>query len=91
MCVRDRVKAMTEWLGDNARVALQKSHGVTDEGYRLLQRHPVPPDHPAAAPAHVHCIAAMLWQSWQQTVHYDLHGIITQDLLRYWLADMLWW
>ena len=73
---------MAEWLGDNARVALQKSHGVTDEGYRLLQRRAIPIDLPAAAPAHVHSIAAILWQSWEKSVAYDLCDVITQDLLR---------
>ena len=78
-----RVKALIVWLGDSARVALQKHHGgYTDDSYRPLPRHNVPIDLPSPAPAHVHCVATILWYSRDCAVTYDLRSILTRDILR---------
>ena len=78
-----RVKALTHWLGDSARVALQKTHGFPDEGYRPLPRQLAHVDLPSPAPSHVHCVAAILWHSHELPASYNLPSIITRDLLRF--------
>ena len=76
--------ALAGWLGDNARVALQRT-GVCVEGdYRPRRSsHMRSTDLPSPAPIHIHCVAAILWHSQELPVTYDLKGIITRDLLRF--------
>ncbi len=38
---------------------------------------------PSPAPAHVHCVAAILWYSHDLPVTYNIHGIVSKQLLRY--------
>ena len=73
---------MTEWLGDSARVALQKSHGF-DGGYRPSRQNQLGlTDLPTPAAAHVHCVAAILWHCQEISIGYDLKAITGPDLLR---------
>ena len=73
---------MLEWLGDSARVCLQRLGEQGDDGYRTLPRDGTP-DIPSPAPAHVHTIAAILWQSQELPVTYDLQAMVTKELLKY--------
>ncbi|XP_064622207.1 baculoviral IAP repeat-containing protein 6-like isoform X2 [Lineus longissimus] len=77
-----RVMCLAQWLGDNARVALQKNGVYSDDHYRPSPRQTFAMDEglPNPAPAHVHCIAAILWQSSELQITYSLHNIITRDL-----------
>ena len=79
---------MTDWLGDSARVALQRIHGgdttqgLLRDGYPGLPRTGLAVDLPSPAPAHVHCVAAVLWESRERRVNYNLPGIVSRELLR---------
>ena len=77
-----RVEALAQWLGDSARVALQRNGIYTDDAYRPSPRERYDVGLPSPAPAHVHTIAAILWQSHELPVCYNLPDIITKDLLR---------
>ena len=80
-----RVRALLDWLGDSARVALQRSHAgdyMDATHYVSSTRVQSTTDLPNPAPAHIHCMAAILWQSHELPVSYDLAGITTRDLLR---------
>lgn len=76
-----RLKALILWLGDSAKVAIEKSEMLSlNNGYG-----PAPHEttyftlpHPAAA--HVHCIAAILWYSRNLPVCSELRSIITPEL-----------
>jgi len=73
---------MLQWLGDSARVALQRKAAFSDDGYRLTP-HTVPmATLPGPAPQHVHCIATALWYSCETRVDYNLSQHITKDLVR---------
>ncbi|CAH1791767.1 unnamed protein product [Owenia fusiformis] len=77
-----RVQAMLQWLGDSARIALQKSAIYPDDGWRESPRETSSFEIlPSPAAAHVHCIAALLWHSQELGVVYDLHQVVTRDLL----------
>jgi len=71
---------MIDWLGDSARTALQKAHGGLAEGYH---HYGLPVDLSTAAPAHVHCVAAVLWNSQEKHVGYNLFDLVSMDLLRF--------
>ncbi|XP_013417535.1 baculoviral IAP repeat-containing protein 6 [Lingula anatina] len=80
----ERIRALVDWLGDTARVALQKIGNISDDGYR-----PSPRDTltltaeglPNPAPAHIHCIASVFWHSQELTLNYNLGDILTKELL----------
>ncbi|KAL4237916.1 Baculoviral IAP repeat-containing protein 6 [Mactra antiquata] len=75
----DRLKAMLQWLGDSAHVALQRQAVLTDDRF-----HHITPDisHiPGPASTHVHCIAAILWFNNETLIEYNLSKLITKDLV----------
>ena len=37
-------------------------------------------NYPSPAPAHVHCVAAILWYSHDMPVTYNLHGIVSKGV-----------
>lgn len=73
---------MLQWLGDSARVALQKRGAFSDEGFRQTPHEVRNLSLPGPAPLHVHCIATVLWQSCETRVEYNLSQLITKDLVR---------
>jgi len=85
-----RIIALMDWLGDSARVALQKSN-VTSASLSSEDTdryHAVPPQSsciglPAPAATHVHTIAAILWHNHEQIENFDISDIITTELFRY--------
>jgi len=77
-----------DWLGDSARVALQRSSVTSalnaDDSDRY---HPIPPQSsciglPAPAATHVHTIAAILWHNHEQIDNFDISDIVTTELFR---------
>ncbi len=78
-----RIKALLDWLGDSARVALQRNSMDSAPSHYPTSRLGSAADLPNPAAAHVHCVAAILWQSQDLPVTYDLPSLVTRDLLRY--------
>ncbi|XP_077994932.1 dual E2 ubiquitin-conjugating enzyme/E3 ubiquitin-protein ligase BIRC6-like isoform X2 [Glandiceps talaboti] len=77
-----RVKALVDWLGDTARVALQK-HGREHGGsFQRAPRTLSPAEQGLSMPsaAHVHCVSVIIWKSYEKPVEYDLPGVLTRDL-----------
>jgi len=76
------------WLGDSARIALQKSSApLALSSENANQFHPVVPRSssvglPAPAANHVHTIAAILWHNQEQIENFDMTDIITTQLFR---------
>jgi hypothetical protein len=86
----NRIKALLDWLGDSARVALQKSHStgaaasVMDaaaDRYHTTSR-VSSASLPTPAVVHVHVVAAVLWKSCEYADRYNVKEIITKELLR---------
>ena len=77
-----------DWLGDSARVALQKSNVPLAPSSEDIDRmHPVVPRTsyvglPAPAANHVHTIAAILWHNQEWIENFDVTDIITTELFR---------
>jgi len=80
--------ALMQWLGDSARVALQKSNitsALGSDSFDLF--HTVLPQSsciglPAPAATHVHTIAAILWHNHEKMENFDISDIITTELFR---------
>jgi len=83
-----RIIALMHWLGDSARVALQKSNVTSALNSEDTDRfHTVLPHSscvglPAPAATHVHTIAAILWHNHEQIENFDISDIITTELFR---------
>ncbi|XP_041353670.1 baculoviral IAP repeat-containing protein 6-like isoform X2 [Gigantopelta aegis] len=77
-----RVRSLLQWLNDSAQAALQKSTAAEDGNYPSAlgdaSWYPLP--NPAAA--HVHCVSAILWQSQELPVSYDLGQLLNKELVR---------
>ncbi|XP_067680641.1 baculoviral IAP repeat-containing protein 6-like isoform X2 [Haliotis asinina] len=76
-----RVQAVLQWLGDSGQQAVQKNAGGGNDSGREAGGCMWLSNLPNPAPAHVHCIAAVLWQSQELQVQYGLSDIITIDLV----------
>jgi len=78
------------WLGDSARVALQKSKAAASplssedaDRYQSVLPQSSCVGLPAPAANHVHTIAAILWHNHEQMENFDITDIITTQLFRY--------
>ena len=77
-----------DWLGDNARVALQKSNVTSalsskaNDRFRTVVPQLSSVALPAPAATHVHTIAAILWHNHEQMDNFDISDIITTELFR---------
>ncbi|XP_062579414.1 baculoviral IAP repeat-containing protein 6-like [Saccostrea cucullata] len=78
---RLRVQALLSWLKDSARLALQRSSLSTSEGYRRVQQELS--SLPSPAPSHIQVVSAILWQSNDLPVEYDLGGLVTRELVSF--------
>ncbi|XP_071961824.1 dual E2 ubiquitin-conjugating enzyme/E3 ubiquitin-protein ligase BIRC6-like isoform X2 [Antedon mediterranea] len=74
---KERVQALLEWLGDTARVALHK-HSTYQRAPHTLS--PLEVGLLAPSPAHIHCVATIIWSSFELPVPYDLRSLLTQEL-----------
>ncbi|XP_051469047.1 baculoviral IAP repeat-containing protein 6 isoform X5 [Apus apus] len=75
---KDRIQALLKWVSDSARVAAMKKGGrasyicpnSSTREYGLLM----------PSPSHLHCVAAILWHSYELLVEYDLPALLDRDL-----------
>ncbi|XP_054979503.1 baculoviral IAP repeat-containing protein 6 isoform X8 [Sorex araneus] len=75
---KDRIQALLKWVSDSARVAALKRSGrlsctspsASPVEYGLLM----------PSPSHLHCVAAILWQSYELLVEYDLPALLDREL-----------
>lgn len=73
-----RIQALLKWVSDSARVAAMKRSGRMNYvcpssstiEYGLLM----------PSPSHLHCVAAILWHSYELLVEYDLPALLDQEL-----------
>ena len=79
-----RVQALCAWLGDSARLAVQKHHGGTGGASFFVggMRDEDIPSLPSPAPAHVHCVAVVLWHSLGMSINYNLKNVVSREFLR---------
>ncbi|XP_053159744.1 baculoviral IAP repeat-containing protein 6 isoform X5 [Hemicordylus capensis] len=75
---KDRIQALLKWVSDSARVAAVKKSGrinyvcpnSSTREYGLLM----------PSPSHLHCVAAILWHSYELLVEYDLPALLNREL-----------
>ncbi|KAM6916345.1 dual E2 ubiquitin-conjugating enzyme/E3 ubiquitin-protein ligase BIRC6 isoform 2-T2 [Xenentodon cancila] len=78
---KDRIQALLQWVHDSSRVAAQKMSGpmgytgacsssASSREYGLLM----------PSPSHLHCVAAVLWHSYELPVDYDLPALLNREL-----------
>ncbi|XP_062375823.1 baculoviral IAP repeat-containing protein 6 isoform X2 [Sardina pilchardus] len=76
---KDRVQALLQWVHDSARVAAMKRSAPlgymgpsasSPREYGLLM----------PSPSHLHCVAAILWHSYELPVDYDLPALLNREL-----------
>ncbi|XP_038601850.1 LOW QUALITY PROTEIN: baculoviral IAP repeat-containing protein 6 [Tachyglossus aculeatus] len=75
---KDRIQALLKWVSDSARVAAMKRSGRMSyicpnnsiREYGLLM----------PSPSHLHCVAAILWHSYELLVEYDLPALLNREL-----------
>uniref|UniRef100_I3JMK3 Dual E2 ubiquitin-conjugating enzyme/E3 ubiquitin-protein ligase BIRC6 n=1 Tax=Oreochromis niloticus TaxID=8128 RepID=I3JMK3_ORENI len=80
---KDRIQALLQWVHDSSRVAAHKMSGpmgytghasgsssASSREYGLLM----------PSPSHLHCVAAILWHSYELPVDYDLPTLLNREL-----------
>ncbi|KAM9726353.1 LOW QUALITY PROTEIN: dual E2 ubiquitin-conjugating enzyme/E3 ubiquitin-protein ligase BIRC6 [Menidia menidia] len=78
---KDRIQALLQWVHDSSRVAAHKMGGplgyaaagsssASSREYGLLM----------PSPSHLHCVAAILWHSYELPVDYDLPALLDREL-----------
>ncbi|XP_063246756.1 baculoviral IAP repeat-containing protein 6 isoform X2 [Prinia subflava] len=75
---KDRIQALLKWVSDSARVAAMKKSGrvsyicpnSSTREYGLLM----------PSPSHLHCVAAILWHSYELLVEYNLPALLDREL-----------
>ncbi|KAI3362796.1 hypothetical protein L3Q82_001656 [Scortum barcoo] len=80
---KDRIQALLQWVHDSSRVAAHKmsspmgyagscagSSSASLREYGLLM----------PSPSHLHCVAAILWHSYELPVDYDLPALLSREL-----------
>ncbi|XP_066281905.1 baculoviral IAP repeat-containing protein 6-like isoform X5 [Branchiostoma lanceolatum] len=75
-----RVQALLSWLGDTARVALRRHSCMSFRG-SMATLSSVEQVLSTPSPAHIHCVAAIVWASYELPVQYNLLDILSQDFL----------
>uniref|UniRef100_A0A8C0J634 Baculoviral IAP repeat containing 6 n=1 Tax=Chelonoidis abingdonii TaxID=106734 RepID=A0A8C0J634_CHEAB len=75
---KDRIQALLKWVSDSARAASMKKNvrisyicpNSSTREYGLLM----------PSPSHLHCVAAILWHSYELLVEYDLPALLNREL-----------
>lgn len=74
---KDRIQALLQWVHDSSRVAAHKltsplgfGGSASSREYGLLM----------PSPSHLHCVAAILWHSYELPVDYDLPALLNREL-----------
>ncbi|CAH2249480.1 baculoviral IAP repeat-containing 6 isoform X1 [Pelobates cultripes] len=75
---KDRIQALLKWVSDSARVASLKRSARNS--YISPNRSPREFGLLMPSPSHLHCVAAILWHSYELPVDYDLPGLLSRDL-----------
>ncbi|XP_053567827.1 baculoviral IAP repeat-containing protein 6 isoform X7 [Bombina bombina] len=75
---KDRIQALLKWVSDSARVASLKRSGLGN--YISPNSSPREFGLLMPSPSHLHCVAAILWHSYELPVEYDLPGLLSRDL-----------
>lgn len=72
-----RIQALLQWVHDSSRVAAHKltsplgfGGSASSREYGLLM----------PSPSHLHCVAAILWHSYELPVDYDLPALLNREL-----------
>ncbi|XP_028323473.1 baculoviral IAP repeat-containing protein 6 isoform X3 [Gouania willdenowi] len=78
---KDRIQALLQWVHDSSQVAAHKisvpnaysglgTSSATSREYGLLM----------PSPSHLHCVASILWHSYELPVDYDLPALLNREL-----------
>ncbi|CAB1343562.1 unnamed protein product, partial [Coregonus sp. 'balchen'] len=76
---KDRIQALLQWVHDSSLVAAHKRSGPvgymrqnssSSREYGLIM----------PSPSHLHCVAAILWRSYELPVNYDLPVLLNREL-----------
>ncbi|KAK3576772.1 hypothetical protein CHS0354_014586 [Potamilus streckersoni] len=77
---KDRIQAMLHWLVDSARLALQKTSGFASNGFQSTPRE-TRFSLSEPSPAHIHCIASVLWQSNENNQQNNFSQLISKEII----------
>uniref|UniRef100_A0A8C1V3E6 Dual E2 ubiquitin-conjugating enzyme/E3 ubiquitin-protein ligase BIRC6 n=1 Tax=Cyprinus carpio TaxID=7962 RepID=A0A8C1V3E6_CYPCA len=76
---KDRIQALLQWVYDSSRVAALKQSSPSS-----YVGPSVPPSREYGllmpSPSHLHCVASVLWHSYELPVDYDLPGLLNREL-----------
>ncbi|XP_029377805.1 baculoviral IAP repeat-containing protein 6 isoform X4 [Echeneis naucrates] len=78
---KNRIQALLQWVHDSSRVAAHKMNGpmgytgVGSSAASLREYGLLMP-----SPSHLHCVAAILWHSYELPVEYDLPALLNREL-----------
>ncbi|MFT7805918.1 baculoviral IAP repeat-containing protein 6 isoform X6 [Arapaima gigas] len=75
---KDRIQALLQWVHDSSRVAALKRSGHM--GYVSPSSSPREYGLLMPSPSHLHCVAAILWHSYELPVEYDLPALLNRQL-----------
>ncbi|KAJ8248503.1 hypothetical protein GJAV_G00242730 [Gymnothorax javanicus] len=75
---KDRIQALLQWVQDSSRVAALKRSGHM--GYVSPSTSPREYGLLMPSPSHLHCVAAILWHSYELPVDYDLPVLLNREL-----------
>ena len=78
MNVGFRIQALLQWVQDSSRVAALKRSGHM--GYVSPSSSPREYGLLMPSPSHLHCVAAILWHSYELPVDYDLPVLLNREL-----------
>lgn len=80
-CLPLRIQALLQWVHDSSRVAAHKMSGPM--GYACAGSSSTSPREYGLlmpSPSHLHCVAAILWHSYELPVDYDLPALLDREL-----------
>lgn len=73
-----RIQALLKWVSDSARVAALRRSGRMS--YMCPNSSTVEYGLLMPSPSHLHCVAAILWHSYELLVEYDLPALLDREL-----------
>uniref|UniRef100_A0A8D0MRX5 Dual E2 ubiquitin-conjugating enzyme/E3 ubiquitin-protein ligase BIRC6 n=1 Tax=Sus scrofa TaxID=9823 RepID=A0A8D0MRX5_PIG len=75
---KDRIQALLKWVSDSARVAAMRRSGRMS--YMCPNSSAIEYGLLMPSPSHLHCVAAILWHSYELLVEYDLPALLDREL-----------
>lgn len=73
-----RIQALLKWVSDSAKMAALKRSGRMN--YMCPSSSAVEYGLLMPSPSHLHCVAAILWHSYELLVEYDLPALLDREL-----------